>query len=47
MANIARANTMLQRMALTADAATEVTSADGQGMSSIEDFAQMDKDGIE
>ena len=38
---------MLVRMNLSNQAATEVTSAQGQGISSLDDFAEMDKDGVE
>ena len=38
---------MLVRMKLSNQAATEVTSAQGQGISSLDNFAEMDKDGVE
>ena len=38
---------MLIRMKLSNQAATEVTSAQGQGILSLENFAKMDKDGVE
>ena len=38
---------MLVRMKLSDEAAAEVTSNAGQGLSSIDDFAEMDKDGVE
>jgi hypothetical protein len=37
---------MLQGLALSVKAATKITSADDQGMSLIEDFAKMDKEGL-
>ena len=40
------ASAMLQRMGLTLEAASEITSAQGQGLITLDDFAQMDKDGI-
>ena len=38
---------MLQRMKLSAEAAGEITSAMGQGISTIVDFAEMDKEGVD
>ena len=38
---------MLVRMKLSQAAATEVTSATGQGISSLDNFAEMDKEGVE
>ena len=38
---------MLVRMKLSNEAAVEVTSNAGQGLSSIDDFAEMDKEGVE
>ena len=38
---------MLVWMKLSNQAATEVTSAQGQGISSLDDFAEMDKVGVE
>ena len=38
---------MLVWMKLSNQAATEVTSAQGQDISSLDDFAEMDKDGVE
>ena len=40
-------NDMLVRMKLPNQAATEATSAQGQGISSLDDFAEMDKEGAE
>ena len=40
------ASAMLQRMGLTLEAASEITSAQGQGLITLDNFAQMDKDGI-
>ena len=39
------ANMMLQCMTLSVEATSEITSVNGQGMSYIEDFSEMDKDG--
>ena len=38
---------MLVCMKLSNQAATEVTSAQGQGIKSLDNFAEMDKDGLE
>ena len=38
---------MLVQMKLSNQAATEVTSAQGQGILSLDDFAKMDKEGAE
>ena len=38
---------MLQRMKLSAEAAGEIGSATGQGISTIADFAEMDKEGVD
>ena len=38
---------MLVWMKLSNQAATEVTSAQGQGISSLDNFAKMDKDEVE
>jgi hypothetical protein len=38
---------MLVRMKLSNQAATEVTSAQGQGIASLDNFAKMDKEGVE
>ena len=38
---------MLQRMKLSAEAAGETTSATGQAISTIPDFAEMDKEGVD
>ena len=40
------AKAMLKRMGLTDYAAAEVVDVDGQGLSTIEDFAQMHKNDI-
>jgi hypothetical protein len=37
---------MLQRMGLTQEAAAEITSATGQGLTTLDNFDQMDKEGI-
>ena len=41
------ASAMLQRMRLSAEAAAEITSATGQAILAIADFAEMDKDGVD
>ena len=41
------ASAMLQRMRLSAEAAAEISSATGQAISAIADFAEMDKDGVD
>ena len=38
---------MLQCMKLSADSAGEITSATGQGISTIVDFSEMDKEGVD
>jgi hypothetical protein len=38
---------MLVRMKLSNQAATEVTSAQGQGIASLDNFSKMDKEGVE
>ena len=38
---------MLTRMKLSAEAAGEITSATGQAISTISDFAEMDKEGVD
>ena len=38
---------MLQRTNLSAEAAGEITSTTGQGISTIVDFAEMDKEGVD
>jgi hypothetical protein len=38
---------MLTRMKLSAEAAGEITSATGQAISAIPDFAEMDKEGVD
>ena len=38
---------MLQRMKLSAEAASETTSATGQAISTIVNFAEMDKEGVD
>ena len=46
-ATVNAAKAMLKRIGLTDDAAREVVADTGQGLSTIEDFAQMDKDDIQ
>ena len=38
---------MLSRMKLSAEAAAEITSVTGQAISTIPDFAEMDKEGVD
>ena len=38
---------MLTCMKLSAEAASEITSATGQGISTIVDFSEMDKEGVD
>ncbi len=38
---------MLSRMKLSAEAAAEITSVTGQTISTIPDFAEMDKEGVD
>ena len=38
---------MLQRMKLSAEAASEITSAIGQAILTIVDFSKMDKEGVD
>ena len=38
---------MITCMKLSADAAAEITSATGKGISTIVDFSEMDKEGVD
>ena len=44
---MAAVNAMLTRMKLSAEAAAEITSATSQAISTIPNFAEMDKEGVD
>ena len=44
---MAAVNAMLIRMKLSAEAAGEITCATGQAISTIPNFAEMDKEGVD